>query len=92
MAPNASLPTLKPNCSASIGTGDRLALELLLGFTGMRKHRVLCGDATILADVEKALGGELADMCFTDNRLGLNALQVGRAEHQAARRCEFRFG
>lgn len=35
MAPNASLPTLKPNCSASIGTGDRLALELLLGFTGM---------------------------------------------------------
>src|SRR3546814_3395678 len=29
-------------------------------------HRVLCGDATVLSDVEKALGGELADMCFTD--------------------------
>jgi DNA modification methylase len=30
------------------------------------EHRVLCGNATVLADVEKALGGELADMCFTD--------------------------
>ena len=30
------------------------------------EHRVLCGDATVLADVEKLLGGELADMCFTD--------------------------
>ena len=36
MAPNASLPTLKPGRSASIGIGDRLALERLLGFTGMR--------------------------------------------------------
>lgn len=41
MAPNASLPTLKLNCSASIGTGDRLALELLLGFTGMRTARII---------------------------------------------------
>ena len=31
------------------------------------EHRVLCGDATVLADVEKVLGGELADMCFTDS-------------------------
>ena len=30
------------------------------------EHRVLCGDARVLADVEKVLGGELADMCFTD--------------------------
>ena len=36
MAPNASSPTLERNRSASIGIGDRLALELLLGFTGMR--------------------------------------------------------
>ena len=27
---------------------------------------MLCGDARVLADVEKVLGGELADMCFTD--------------------------
>ena len=31
------------------------------------EHCVLCGDATVLADVEKVLGGELADMCFTDS-------------------------
>jgi DNA modification methylase len=29
-------------------------------------HRVLCGDATCLADVERVLGGERAAMCFTD--------------------------
>lgn len=29
-------------------------------------HRLLCGDATVLADVEKVLGGGLADLCFTD--------------------------
>jgi DNA modification methylase len=30
------------------------------------QHRVLCGDATVLADVERVLGGQLADMAFTD--------------------------
>ena len=30
-------------------------------------HRLLCGDATALADVERVLGGQLADMCFTDS-------------------------
>jgi DNA modification methylase len=29
-------------------------------------HRVLCGDATIMADVERVLDGQLADMTFTD--------------------------
>jgi DNA modification methylase len=29
-------------------------------------HRLLCGDATVLADVERALGGKLADMTFCD--------------------------
>jgi hypothetical protein len=32
------------------------------------EHRVLCGDATVLADVEKVLDGELADMTFTEER------------------------
>jgi len=36
------------------------------------EHRVLCGDAPVLADVEKALGGELADMCFTDSSYNVN--------------------
>ena len=29
-------------------------------------HRLLCGDATVLDDVEKVLDGGLADLCFTD--------------------------
>ena len=29
-------------------------------------HRLLCGDATVLADVERVLGGQLADMCSHD--------------------------
>jgi DNA modification methylase len=30
------------------------------------EHRLLCGDATVLADVERVLAGRLADMTFTD--------------------------
>jgi DNA modification methylase len=30
------------------------------------EHRLLCGDATVLTDVERVLGGQLADMAFTD--------------------------
>ena len=29
-------------------------------------HRLLCGDATVLADVERVLGGQLADLTWTD--------------------------
>jgi DNA modification methylase len=29
-------------------------------------HRLLCGDATVLADVERVLGGQFADMTWTD--------------------------
>ncbi len=29
-------------------------------------HRVLCGDATVLTDVEKLMDGHLADMCWQD--------------------------
>ena len=29
-------------------------------------HRLLCGDATVLADVKQVLGGQLADMTFCD--------------------------
>ena len=36
------------------------------------EHRVLCGDATVLADVEKVLGGELADMTFCDPPFNVN--------------------
>jgi DNA modification methylase len=30
------------------------------------EHRLLCGDATVLADIERVLEGRLADMTFTD--------------------------
>ncbi len=30
-------------------------------------HRLLCGDATVVADVEGVMDGQLADMCFTDS-------------------------
>ncbi len=36
------------------------------------EHRVLCGSATILADVDAVLGDELADMCFTDPPYNVN--------------------
>jgi DNA modification methylase len=35
-------------------------------------HRVLCGDATVLADVERVLGGQLADMTFCDPPYNVN--------------------
>jgi len=34
-------------------------------------HRLLCGDATIITDVEKLMGGEKADMVFTDPPYGI---------------------
>ncbi|MGH6897975.1 MAG: site-specific DNA-methyltransferase [Geminicoccaceae bacterium] len=32
----------------------------------LSNHRLLCGDATVLTDVERVLGGQLADMTWTD--------------------------
>ena len=36
------------------------------------EHRVLCGDATVLANVEKVLASELADMTFCDPPFNVN--------------------
>ena len=36
------------------------------------EHKVLCGDATVLTDVEALLAGELADMCFCDPPYNVN--------------------
>ena len=36
------------------------------------EHRVLGGDATLLSDIEAVLGGELADLCFTDPPYNVN--------------------
>ncbi|MGE0854115.1 MAG: site-specific DNA-methyltransferase [Geminicoccaceae bacterium] len=36
------------------------------------EHRVLCGDATVRADVDRLLDGELADMAFSDAPYNVN--------------------
>jgi len=35
-------------------------------------HRVMCGDSTMIDDVEKLMNGEKADMVFTDPPYGIN--------------------
>ena len=36
------------------------------------KHRLMCGDSTKLEDVQKLMGGEMADMVFTDPPYNVN--------------------
>jgi site-specific DNA-methyltransferase (adenine-specific) len=36
------------------------------------KHRLLCGDSTVITDVERLMQGEKADMVFTDPPYGMN--------------------
>lgn len=38
-------------------------------------HRVLCGDSTMIDDVEKVMNGEKADMVFTDPPYGINVVK-----------------
>lgn len=42
------------------------------------EHRVLCGDATVRADIDRLLDGELADMTFTDPPYNVNYRGKGR--------------
>ena len=38
------------------------------------EHRLLCGDATMIDDVEKLMDGQKADMVFTDPPYGINVV------------------
>ena len=46
------------------------------------EHRLLCGDATVMADVERVLDGQLADMTWTDPPYNVD--YANSAEGQAA--------
>jgi DNA modification methylase len=50
------------------------------------EHRVLCGDARVLADVEKVLDGSLADMTFTDPPYGVNYANSTKDKRQGKHR------
>jgi DNA modification methylase len=50
------------------------------------EHRILCGDATELADINKVLAGELADMCFTDPPYGVNYANSARDKQRGRNR------
>jgi len=39
-------------------------------------HRVLCGDATSMSDVQRLMAGEKADMVFTDPPYGINIVKT----------------
>ncbi len=41
------------------------------------EHRLLCGDATISTDVDRLMGGEKADMVFTDPPYGMKKEMKG---------------
>ena len=44
------------------------------------KHRVMCGDSTSIDAVEKLMGGNKADMVFTDPPYGVSIVNVNNAE------------
>lgn len=47
------------------------------------ESRMMCGDSTVLADFERLMDGQKADMCFTDPPYILNYLQ-GKSRHGTA--------
>ncbi|MCX6632302.1 MAG: site-specific DNA-methyltransferase [Candidatus Solibacter sp.] len=45
---------------------EKIAITVAGDVWVLGEHRLLCGNATVLADVEKVMAGGLADMVFTD--------------------------
>ena len=41
------------------------------------KNRLLCGDATVITEVEKLMDGEKADLCFTDPPYNMQGVDGG---------------
>jgi DNA modification methylase len=51
-------------------------------------HRLLCGDSTVLADVERLMGGQKADMVFTDPPYGIGYQHTKRKHAKIANDAE----
>ena len=51
------------------------------------EHRVLCGDATVLSDIETLLGGELADMTFCDPPYNVNYANSAKDKQRGKNRA-----
>ena len=49
-------------------------------------HRLLCGDSTVLANVEKVLDGALADMVFTDPPYNVDYGNSGKDKQRGTKR------
>ena len=50
-------------------------------------HRLLCGDSTVLANVEKVLDGTLADMVFTDPPYNVNYANTAKDKMRGKNRA-----
>ena len=50
-------------------------------------HRLLCGDSTVLANVEKVLDGALADMVFTDPPYNVNYANTAKDKMRGKNRA-----
>lgn len=53
----------------------------------LENHRVMCGDSTIVDEVDRLMNGEKADMVFTDPPYGINE-QTDRAFESRTRICK----
>ena len=51
------------------------------------EHRVVCGDATVLSDVETVLDGELADMTFCDPPYNVNYANSAKDKQRGKNRA-----
>lgn len=51
------------------------------------EHRLLCGDSTVLANVEKVLDGALADMVFTDPPYNVNYANTAKDKMRGKNRA-----
>jgi DNA modification methylase len=49
-------------------------------------HRLLCGDATVLADIERVMDGHLADICFTDSPYNVDYANTAKDKLRGKRR------